>query len=121
MWDHLVQDQDSTKANFGQLSEHPRKININVYSDEEPRPVSKEEIEQMKQMGVLTSNASVENRGSDITHMNAIDYNADFDQIVLSSRFYEGGYRKLWWEMGKWRRPSLQMGQSCKLRQRHQR
>lgn len=34
MWDHLVQDLDPAKKNYGQISEHPRKINFNVYGPE---------------------------------------------------------------------------------------
>ena len=35
MKDHLVQDFDPSKANYGDPSEHPRKIDINFHSTEE--------------------------------------------------------------------------------------
>ena len=38
----------------------------------------------MKKMGFLTSNATVDNQGSDITHTNAVSYNPGLDQIVIS-------------------------------------
>lgn len=87
MWDHIVQEFDSTKANYGTLKDHPRKININTHSVEaESGPLMNEEqIEQMKAMGVMTSNANVDNQRSDITHVNAVSYNAELDQIVFSS------------------------------------
>lgn len=55
--DHLVQDIDSAKPNYGNVSEHPERININY-----------------------TSGRVVD----DWTHINSVDYNADLDQIVLS-------------------------------------
>jgi len=86
MWDHLIQDFDSTKANYGVVKDHPRKININTHSIEaESGPLlDEEQIQQMKAMGVMTSNANVDNQRSDITHVNAVSYNAELDQVVLS-------------------------------------
>ena len=83
MWDHLVQDLDSTKNNYGVIAENPGKININIHEEGGP-PMSEEQIEHMKKMGFMTSNATVDNQGSDITHVNSIAYNADLDQIVIS-------------------------------------
>jgi len=59
VWDHLVQDFDATKANFGVVEDQPGKLDIN-YVD-----------------GV--------NTGEDWLHGNAIDYNAELDQILLCS------------------------------------
>ncbi|MBD3630838.1 aryl-sulfate sulfotransferase [Cyclobacterium sp.] len=84
MKDHLVQDLDDTKANYGLLSENPRKINLNISSGEAGPPMTQEQVDHMKQMGMMTSNATVDNRGSDLTHTNAISYNPDLDQIVIS-------------------------------------
>lgn len=59
---HLVQDFDPGKPNYGVVSEHPELLNINVLD--------------------------FENDGSviaDWTHFNAIDYNPELDQIVISS------------------------------------
>ncbi|MEM1122238.1 MAG: aryl-sulfate sulfotransferase [Bacteroidota bacterium] len=57
VWDHLVQDFDATKANYGVVAEHPELININ-YDEKEGHP--------------------------DWLHINAIDYNEVLDQFVLS-------------------------------------
>jgi hypothetical protein len=88
LWDHLVQEYDPEKANYGKVREHPRKININAYA-RAPK-LSEEEIEQKRKMGNLGMNATVENRGSDMTHINAVDYNQELDQIAISSaNFHE--------------------------------
>ncbi len=85
MKDHLVQELDPSRKNFGVVAEHPRKIHINTPSAEAGGPpMTEEQIAQMKKMGFLTSNASVDNQGSDLTHTNAISYNAGLDQIVIS-------------------------------------
>jgi len=57
-WDHLVQDYDAAKANYGVVADHPELIDINYF----------------------------QTPGADWHHINAIDYNADLDQIVLSVR-----------------------------------
>lgn len=59
MGDHLVQDYDATKANYGEVAMHPELLNLN-YS---PTGIN-----------------------FDWLHANAIDYNPELDQIVLSSR-----------------------------------
>jgi len=83
MWDHLIQDIDSTKQNYGVIAEHPEKININIHA-EGPPPMTEEQIAGMKKMGFATSNATVDNQTSDISHVNAISYNPELDQIVIS-------------------------------------
>ncbi|MFT6982734.1 MAG: hypothetical protein ACJAUD_001504 [Crocinitomicaceae bacterium] len=57
-WDHLIQDFDSTKANFGVIADNPKLLDLNY---------------------LTISN-------SDWTHINGLDYNAELDQIILSSR-----------------------------------
>ncbi|MCX6272421.1 MAG: aryl-sulfate sulfotransferase [Bacteroidetes bacterium] len=54
-WDHLVQNHDATKPNFGIPADHPELLNLNY------------------------------NTTKDWMHVNGIDYNADLDQIVFSS------------------------------------
>lgn len=60
--DHLIQDYDNTKPNFGIIENHPERIDIN-YTD---------------------PNVSTLDIG--FTHVNAIDYNANLDQIIISAR-----------------------------------
>lgn len=84
MKDHLIQDLDPSIANYGVIAENPRKININIPSAEAGPPMTEEQVAQMKKMGFMTSNASVDNQGSDLTHTNAVSYNPHLDQIVIS-------------------------------------
>ena len=56
-WDHLIQDQDATKPNFGVIAEHPHRIDVN------------------------TGRAA-----RDWLHSNSIDYHPELDLIVLSVR-----------------------------------
>ncbi len=64
IWDHLVQDYDSTKSGYGRVSDHPELLDINF-------PVSPYE-----------SNPAA----PDWMHSNSIDYHPDLDQIMVSSR-----------------------------------
>jgi hypothetical protein len=60
-WDHLIQDSDSSKANYGVVADHPELIDANWPG----------------------SSAS-----SNWFHTNAIHYNPALDQIILSSRVF---------------------------------
>ncbi|WP_045474955.1 aryl-sulfate sulfotransferase [Winogradskyella sp. PG-2] len=58
LFDHLVQDFDSSKPNFGTVADNPQLLNMN-YED---------------------------GHGTNPIHANAIDYNEDLDQIAISAR-----------------------------------
>jgi hypothetical protein len=58
LWDHLIQDYDSTKPNYGIVTDHPELINLNYAADGQANWI----------------------------HANAVDYNPDLDQIAISSR-----------------------------------
>jgi len=58
VWNHLIQDYDSSKDNYGNVADYPELIDINF--------------------GRLPF------RG-DFNHINSIDYNEEFDQILLSA------------------------------------
>jgi len=81
-WDHIVQDYDKNLANYGVVKENPRKVDINIYHLKPPMTAA--QLKQRKATGALTTNASLDNINSDITHINAISYNAALDQIALS-------------------------------------
>ena len=55
IWDHLIQDYDPSKQNYGVVEDHPELIDINY------------------------GKAAL-----DWNHINSIDYNEEFDQIILS-------------------------------------
>ncbi|MCB9230881.1 MAG: aryl-sulfate sulfotransferase [Bacteroidia bacterium] len=58
VWDHLVQDTDNTKDNFGTVSTSPGLVDVNFVSG---------------------------NPGNeDWLHINSVDYHAEFDQIMVS-------------------------------------
>ena len=57
-WDHLIQDFDSTKANYGVVADHPELIDVNYFTN---------------------------NGNPDWMHANAIDYNENLDQVVISN------------------------------------
>lgn len=65
LWDHLIQDFDATKANYGVVADHPELIDINFAAS----------------VGGITG-------GADWIHANAIAYNAELDQIILNSRVF---------------------------------
>jgi len=58
VWDHLIQDYDQTKNNFGNIRNHPELVDINFGLP----------------MGYI-----------DINHFNSLDYNEEFDQILISA------------------------------------
>ena len=60
-WDHLIQDFDSSKANYGVVEAHPELIDIN-FSARAPKKIGH----------------------ADWLHINAVNYNPELDQIVLS-------------------------------------
>ena len=65
VWDHMIQDHDPSKDNYGIIADHPERIDINYPFD------------QLNH-----------NRRHDWLHSNAIDYNPSLDQIMLSVRHY---------------------------------
>jgi hypothetical protein len=58
VWDHLIQDHDPSRPNYGVVADHPELIDLNFAA----------------------------NGFSDWLHTNAIDYNSDLDQIMVSLR-----------------------------------
>jgi len=56
--DHLIQDYDSTKPNYGVIGSHPELMNMNYDNGYTDDPV----------------------------HVNAVDYNAELDQVLITAR-----------------------------------
>ena len=61
-WDHLIQDFDSTKDNFGVVEDHPELIDVNY---------------------------DTHNGHPDWLHINAIDYHDDNKQVLLSVPYFD--------------------------------
>jgi hypothetical protein len=89
LWDHLVQDFDKTKANYGNVAEHPELVNIN-FGEDALAPVAKSKADQdkLKAIGYVGASPQPTGRGTrvnpDWTHFNGIAYNPELDQIVVS-------------------------------------
>ena len=80
-WDHLVQDRDKRLPNYGVPAEHWGRIDINA---DRPREVDPEELEKLKALGYVSADMTEEDLRSDLFHTNAVEYNAELDQIALS-------------------------------------
>jgi hypothetical protein len=83
VWDHLVQSRDENAPGFGQLAEHPGRIDLNPSAVE----LDPEQIAQLKALGYIPEDAEEQEEGElepDFLHINAIAYNADLDHIALS-------------------------------------
>jgi hypothetical protein len=58
-WDHVVQDHDPAATNYGSVADHPELLDINYPGQQ----------------------------GVEIYHLNAVDYNAVLDQVMVCSPF----------------------------------
>ena len=72
-WDHLVQDFDPSKENYGVVAEHPELIDINFL------------------LKTISERAARHARRAWL-HTNSVDYNPELDQIMLSPR----NFSELW-------------------------
>ncbi|MCB0638718.1 MAG: aryl-sulfate sulfotransferase [Lewinella sp.] len=67
LWDHLVQDFDETKDNYGDVAASPGRMDLNFTPSGGGNP-------------------------ADWAHFNSVAYNEELDQIVLSSRHFDEIY-----------------------------
>jgi len=85
IWDHLIQDYDSKKANYGNPADHPELLDLNIGDTLQPL-ISPDSMDILRAKGeVLWRNQTPENTESDVYHSNAVNYNAELDQIVFSN------------------------------------
>jgi len=59
-WDHLIQDYDASKENYGVVADHPELVDVNYATSTQ----------------------------QDWMHTNSIDYNVEFDQILISVNLF---------------------------------
>lgn len=76
LWDHLVQDFDKTKSNYGNVREHPELVNLN-FGEEELKPPPAAKPGQPAPPKPTRINP-------DMTHFNGVAYNPELDQIAIS-------------------------------------
>lgn len=108
LWDHLVQDHDRSKANFGDVASHPELVDANFARDafsgfanlarfigppagpDEPKkPQGKNDaLDRLKGIGYVGASGGRKFAGliPDWTHVNGVSYNPKLDQIMLSPR-----------------------------------
>lgn len=66
MWDHLVQEFDPAKPNYGAVAEHPELIDLNY---------------RLGRLSVLPNQ-----QRPNVVHTNSLDYHPELDQIMMSAR-----------------------------------
>ena len=86
MWDHTVQDVYPERANYGDPTEHPERIDIN--GDQDAPEISSEELARLQALGYVPEDTAPEDLESDFMHTNAIAYDPSLDQIVVSVLHY---------------------------------
>jgi hypothetical protein len=85
-FDHLIQDFDEKKANHGDVAAHPELIDVNFGESTIAAMVAKpEELDKLRAIGYVGGAGRRGQRPqADWLHVNAVTYNADLDQIMLS-------------------------------------
>jgi len=114
MWDHLIQDHDRAKANYGDVAAHPELVDANFARRAgggfggfgfflPPTPPKKDDTKEMAKDGKKSKDDNLDRLKGlgyigagggrkfagffpDWTHVNAVAYNARLDQIMLSPR-----------------------------------
>jgi hypothetical protein len=84
LWDHLVQDFDKTKGNFGNVAEHPELVNINYGEDELPSVIAAKDGKDKAKADGNPAAKRPPRINPDYTHFNGVAYNPDLDQIAVS-------------------------------------
>ena len=94
VWDHLVQERDPELAGYGSARDQPGRIDLNAGGGDEPggTAAADAEIDRLRALGYLGT-APGGGRGrarrrlaADWTHANAVAYNQELDQILVTVR-----------------------------------
>lgn len=121
LWDHLVQEFDPERDNYGKVVEHPELVDLNAHGHREQKSQAEQraDLAQMAALGYAGAAPAPDRdaggapdagppgtgrdargggrggpggQGEDLCHTNGIDYNAELDQILLSVR----SFHELW-------------------------
>jgi hypothetical protein len=87
LWDHLVQDFDNSKPNYGNVTEHPERVNLNFGEDAlAPAAQDKDAANTLKSVGYIGANTGPgrARANPDWTHFNGVAYNPALDQLMVS-------------------------------------
>lgn len=91
MWDHLIQDFDPEKDNYGIVANHPELLDVNAMAREvefihpDSLEIERDSLEARKARGEANANRELYSNFCDVYHLNALNYNAELDQITFSS------------------------------------
>jgi hypothetical protein len=87
LWDHLVQDRDQSKANYGNVAEHPELVDLNYGEGLAPVLNNPQAVNQLAAIGYVAAPAAdgrPRRINPDWTHFNSVAYNAELDQVMVS-------------------------------------
>jgi hypothetical protein len=101
VWDHLSQDHDPSKQNYGDVPTHPELIDVNfgqtllaevtrTGKSREDEARRKNHLKTLNSIGYLGGPGALGNPAimADWTHVNAVAYNPDLDQVLLTVRAF---------------------------------
>ena len=132
LWDHLVQDFDKTKANFGNVAEHPELVNINYGEDELPSVIA---AKAAKDKPKADGNPGGEQAASHRSGLHALQRRGlqsgprsnrrerlDIQRVLDHRSRHDDrpGRRPHRRPQGQWRRSSLPLGQPAGLSRRNE-
>jgi hypothetical protein len=95
VWDHLIQDHDPSRANYGPVAEHPERIDLNFWVDALGSiTAARGGLDKLRSMGYVGNSPSAGPSGANLTwsHCNAVAYNPDLNQVVVSVH----GFSEIW-------------------------